>query len=737
MLPPSSSIDLELHHELTTMHVKFLDAIIGPVSTTEFIQVFLHSSSSGLQRQQRISPHTFSRISAQSTCLEIEIELARAVNDHCLCPNYVLERRPDRIDHQTGQENWPPLSLFSLESAPEGSSDWVSLEFFVDVHGSENADPFRRMFHAPRRALRSIDDGALVLFVFGRYVRFLRVDRSGLIVSEAMNYVENPRVLVEFFRRYSFLSRAERGFDPTVIPASLIERRLLTNAVSRHLRTAKESSLRAHPGMLATLAKDYPTWKVAVNDTCSGKPTYYIIRKPCAESPHPLGRATRGFIALKMTENKSTSSTPASKSAHTGKLVFLKDHWRKDGSNLPIESDVHAELEQHGIPHIPTFLGGGDVLVDKLVQKTETPRLLAKNADKWGKPRKPLSTYTHHRLVQELAFPLDTIRNAKELVQAIRDAMDALIETYAKTRRLHRDISTNNILLASSDNHDAIARGLLNDWDVSYKVQANPTNRVQRAGTWRFFSLEVLMDDSQPHKFIHDLEALFWVLLYMSAHYLKHDGWFNIEMFDEKVIRPQPHGPPTVCGGSEKFGFLLHPKVTFRCPALNDLISDLRQFWVRGNPYKLGGFLDGRSKLQKTCKKLLGFFDKALRRGPEDWKDGEVVEDQYPGNRMPRDTDATPSSVDSDSMSSALADIKGCSNPSVPVEDEIVTSDFASFMSAAEDVSQPRSARARKRSRDELSTNETLATQKRRKVERKAEGSQNGNLRRSGRLHNK
>lgn len=56
----------------------------------------------------------------------------------------------------------------------------------------------------------------LCAFICGDWVRFMRWDRAGAIVSAAVNYVQNPRRLLDFIHRMSVSSREGQGYDPTV-----------------------------------------------------------------------------------------------------------------------------------------------------------------------------------------------------------------------------------------------------------------------------------------------------------------------------------------------------------------------------------------------------------------------------------------------------------------------------------------------------------------------------------------
>ncbi|KAI0073738.1 hypothetical protein K474DRAFT_1564579, partial [Panus rudis PR-1116 ss-1] len=346
----------------------------------------------------------------------------------------------------------------------------------------------------------------VTLYVFGQYVRFIRIDRAGLIVTSAVNYVRDPRTLVEFFWRYNHLSPPERGFDSTY--------RIPCYGCRESFAIVDESKTRPYPNIGYTLSKDYPTYKVEVVDEDSGDKTWYIIRKPCFDMRSPFGRTTRGFIALRV-DNRETIGPSALPSMLARKLVFLKDYWRHYTDGVPSEADIYQELAEAGVPHVASYIGGGDVFTEKHAQHSLTQKVFLVNGLRWVHLSKSLAMHVHHRLVQQLAFPIGTIRSAKELIQVLRDAMQALIDAYVKARILHH-ISNNNILVASSDSMEETGRGLLNDWDIARKLQEELFLRLPRAGTWRFMSVELLRRSDKPHSIHDDLESMFWVLAYIS-----------------------------------------------------------------------------------------------------------------------------------------------------------------------------------------------------------------------------
>ena len=93
---------------------------------------------------------------------------------------------------------------------------------------------------------------------------------------------------------------------------------------------------------------------------------------------------------------------------------------------------------------------------------------------------------------------------------------------------LHRDISDNTAMWHQSPDGQAV--GCLVDWDVSCPIHYNFDDEatgpiLNRRGTIPFTALDLQYVASdgkhfpQTHRYHHDLESFFWLLLWAIAHY--------------------------------------------------------------------------------------------------------------------------------------------------------------------------------------------------------------------------
>ena len=84
---------------------------------------------------------------------------------------------------------------------------------------------------------------------------------------------------------------------------------------------------------------------------------------------------------------------------------------------------------------------------------------------------------------------------------------------------LHRDLSINNLMC---DKKPTRHIGILSDWDLASLIDelnaVIPSNAKHRTGTIPFMSINLLKGDP-PHKYCHDLESFFYILIWAAVHF--------------------------------------------------------------------------------------------------------------------------------------------------------------------------------------------------------------------------
>lgn len=198
----------------------------------------------------------------------------------------------------------------------------------------------------------------------------------------------------------------ERGWDSSVTLANKTETRQFTEAVENFVY----GSGRKIPNAERTLDApgSFPTWKIRVLNASTGDSTALIVRRPFAGQTSLFGRSTRAYIALDISSQR---------------LVFFKDSWRADRSYLRPEFQTFLDLHAHDVPHIPEILYGGDVQeANGCIQETLS-NVLSASPEPWRISTTQLYRHVHHRIVQEIYYPLASATSVRGFLQALHDAL--------------------------------------------------------------------------------------------------------------------------------------------------------------------------------------------------------------------------------------------------------------------------------------------------------------------------
>ena len=253
------------------------------------------------------------------------------------------------------------------------------------------------------------------VILINNFARLVRWDHSGAVVTERFDYVLHPELLAEFLWRFNHMTDEQRGFDANAQLGTPTEKRRFEHAVTAFLDNMNTRALSGSPvrklhGAERTLddSKTYPTWKVHVVDAVGQKSTDFIVRRPFSENSSLWGRATRAYLAYDLAEER---------------LVCLKDTWRLDDPDLRPETSTFRELKSHEIPHVPEVLYGGDVHMGDDQPQETLSQTYAEHSESWRVTNCRLEKHVHHRLVQAIAYPLDTAVDEKEFMHVLHDVL--------------------------------------------------------------------------------------------------------------------------------------------------------------------------------------------------------------------------------------------------------------------------------------------------------------------------
>lgn len=307
---------------------------------------------------------------------------------------------------------------FWMEVKPKKTQDaFAQNDAFSHLEKSDGESvPIRGQLISYAAALMSRQQRlfAFSLIIFDHYARLCRWDRSACIVSDLFDIHEGPDILALFFWCYARLTPEERGFDPTVKVAKAEETKILKKAVDR-FRAQCYKKKRSRVLAVQKPNKPEPQWPTFnIEVKVSGVVHNLLVGRPFwdADSESPCGRATRGYLAYDLKDEK---------------LVFLKDSWRTLDNVLLSEDEIYKQLREHNVPHLPEVLAAGDVESNGKPQQT-TAQEYSNKAPKWllAGCSQSMRKMLHNRVLQVICYPLKSTRSSKETIQVFCDVIEGM-----------------------------------------------------------------------------------------------------------------------------------------------------------------------------------------------------------------------------------------------------------------------------------------------------------------------
>ncbi|TFK46335.1 hypothetical protein OE88DRAFT_930885 [Heliocybe sulcata] len=393
----------------------------------------------------------------------------------------------------------------------ESSDHWGTSRAFIEVKRSDDADPYPnancKLTLENMEIWNQIQEYAAValnlkprcfLFaasIFGSNARLFRWDRSVVLVSSAFNYKKQPKPLYQFLHCVS--QYADGGYDPSVLKRSG-SLRLFWDRYGE----AKKAGL--IPEFQSVIPGNYPEDEsvlLQVPGRTSKDPTevYLTMGPPLFVSRSLVGRGTRVWLAT-----LADGSSPD--------FVIIKDTWRD--ANRVAEGEIYQSIE--GIPGVARLgravdLGRGD--------QSDVHTTIAKAVNEhYGAPR--FVQRIHYRsIILSIGRPLDLFRSTRELTEAMRSALGGLSHM-AESKIIHRDISVNNIMISTDPAAKKDAKGFVIDPELA-AVPGKTDDRSYITGTFQFLAIERLMGQPGDHEQYHDLESVYWVLLWVVLRHTK------------------------------------------------------------------------------------------------------------------------------------------------------------------------------------------------------------------------
>ncbi|KAK1831668.1 hypothetical protein QBC39DRAFT_406418 [Podospora conica] len=232
---------------------------------------------------------------------------------------------------------------------------------------------------------------------------------------------------------------------------------------------------------------------------CEDKKTSYVEFDQ-ADSRFYLG--PQRIAAPSYIVGLGTTCLGASRSASTAVTepeAVVKLSWRDD-------SATHAELQLLDLARQRQVKGVIQALGSKDLIRTANLRSGLKF------PRPFVNRILSCVVTAPRGWPVQTFTSMRELLHVLGDLVEALRSLYLDGRILHRDVAIKNLIIAQQPG-DCRPKGVLIDFDLAQDLD-NVRARVPLMGSEGFMAIGIL--SGQKHSYRHDLESLFYVLIWLA-----------------------------------------------------------------------------------------------------------------------------------------------------------------------------------------------------------------------------
>ncbi|KAI0827966.1 hypothetical protein BC628DRAFT_128527 [Trametes gibbosa] len=507
-------------------------------------------AGTGSARAPPLFSEHLEEVAAQLNEVGMHNAFAAAVNASGVAPNYRVSRTKDEGINVSG--------LYPRGKAPTSFSpnwEFLDLPIYCFKHGE---DPFQHdgpaglakenlgeiVSHTARLLARQHRTHVFTVVIVGKLVRFMRITRSVVIVTNSVSHSDNADLVADFFQRYSHLSPPQRGFDTTacLIPKGSEMHLTMLSAAARRLDGAADHARR---NFALTLNPFWPCWKLAVDDSVTSRTQHFLVAQPWFHLEHlDDRRGSRGYIALALDQPGQP-------------FVFLKDTWRWEQHDLQPEGATLRRLNAAHVSHIPTLVCEGVVPDQRLDFKDLLGRAYGRPLDSLSAPISNVVLLHYRVVVQEVGMPVREFKNGRQLVKVFCDYIEAHRDAFLLANTLHRDISAGNMLMVPVDTPSGEAyRGILMDWELSEHIKPGvPRNPTARRGTYQYLSVKAMDHPQELIQVADELEAFIHVLIKLGIRYLPHDCVDAAALHDAYFDTSSAAGPaaPQECSSLKRY----------------------------------------------------------------------------------------------------------------------------------------------------------------------------------------
>ena len=223
-----------------------------------------------------------------------------------------------------------------------------------------------------------------------------------------------------------------------------------------------------------------------------------------------------------------------------------------------------------------------------------------------------------HAWLKPAGRPLADFQEVPILLRALRDAIKAHRSLLLDGKILHRDISSNNIIVTNPEEADGYY-GVLIDMDlpttVDEDLRNNRTNSKQMTDTLKYMAIEIVeiafrdKNSDLEHTYRHDLESFLYVFLSLCANHGRRSDqsdpfytWY-IGTYEDMAAKKSYHMM------RKNFWTCVLSKFDHSLERLKDLAWAMRDALFSKGELTTGS---PQEKPSVLYDKIIGAFDKAL-----------------------------------------------------------------------------------------------------------------------------
>ncbi|KAJ3538974.1 hypothetical protein NMY22_g4948 [Coprinellus aureogranulatus] len=425
-----------------------------------------------------------------------------------------ISNQPDKGTARDVEETaaaGPSTTSSSKQAVSSLKRSFDSVEGPDDAHGSALKKQRQRRGQPLRNTLMPLYATETLASSSRYYVVGLVIDRLDVTVCyfdrflvscvASFSFEAEPSKLALLLYAMNQCDRLHAGFDPHL-------RHSCSDGAEAKADKLSEVDLPPEDGVVGSCF-EYTVPKPEAPSTEGDPPLCFRVSEVIRRPDELIGRATAVYKVHLRLPDGAFSPDP-----HVYKLSWpLKDA----PSEIDVVKALKGKLPKEAHDHFPDFLFTTTFTAHDL----KLPWLrfglnLAEGNHQNRELRGMLGKY-YHKL-----WEAGSVENFK---QAWLDCVECLYLARKLGKVLHHDISEGNLMVLKLAGETV--KGVLNDWDLAKIVSgddSNPSSAEVRTGTPPFMAHDHLGRTHFPHWFRHDLESLFYILIWAALHYNLKDG---------------------------------------------------------------------------------------------------------------------------------------------------------------------------------------------------------------------